>query len=240
MDELEQADPVLFRALYQQQETNYGGNWFDKAQLLYYRTLDPDLLNRYIIVDPANSKRKQSDFTVMFVFGVGEDHNYYWLHMLRDRLDPDERARALIRLHRTYKPVRVGYEEYGMQADIFYVRKMQEMLNYRFHIQPLGNVGPHRGLSKPDRIRTLIPLFRTGLWYFPQHQAYQTVTGQPQDMVPLFVEKEYLKYPRVSHDDMLDAMSRVTDSQMAIEFPIAEGVGAIEGPPLVGRTWMSG
>lgn len=239
-EELQRSDPVIYAALYGQSEQDYSGSWFTKAQLQYYKRLDPDLLNRYIIVDPANSKKKTSDYTAMFVFGVGEDRNYYWLHMLRDRLDPDERASALIRLHRIYKPLKVGYEEYGMQGDIFYINRVQEERNYRFSITPLGKQGAHRGLSKQDRIRTLVPMYRAGLWYMPEHQTITLADGRELDIVQEFVTREYLRYPRVTHDDMLDVMSRVTDPQMSIEFPIVQYQDPRDQAPSgLGRTWVS-
>jgi predicted phage terminase large subunit-like protein len=233
------SDAVTWAALYQQETATYSGKWFDRSSLQFYKSLDHSLLNRYIAVDPANSKKKTSDYTAIFVFGVGEDHNYYWLHMLRDRLDPMERAQALIKLHRLYKPITVGYEEYGMQADIFYIKQVQEKLNYRFHIEPVGMHGPHRVLSTPDRIRTLLPLFNTGQIYLPEHQVVKLHDGREEDMVPVFIEKEYLKYPSVSHDDMLVAMARMTDPLMKIEFPIAQDERPPERPDRGGRTWMS-
>jgi len=236
--ELKKSDPVIWSALYQQETAGYSGTWFEKNGLQFYKTINHELLNRYIIVDPANSKKKTSDYTAIFVFGVGEDRNYYWLHMLRDRLDPTERAKALIRLHRLYKPITVGYEEYGMQADIFYIKQMQEKVNYRFYIEPLGMHGPHRVLSKQDRIRTLLPLFRTGQVYLPEHQTVKLVDKREEDIIPVFIEKEYLKYPNVSNDDMLDAVSRITDPQLKIDFPIAQDELPAERPRS-GRTWMS-
>jgi len=240
MLELKTSDITIWRALYQQAEEDYSGTWFDKSYLQFYKKLDVDLLNRYIIVDPANSKKKTSDYTTMFVFGAGEDRNYYWLHMLRDRLDPDERATSLLRLHRIYKPLLVGYEEYGMQGDIFYVNRVMEERNYRFHIEPLGMRGSHRGLSKQDRIRTLTPLYRAGLMYMPEHQTLKLITGEEVDVAQLFIEKEYLRYPRVSHDDMLDVMARITDPLMNIEFPIASDLNPKrDTAPAYGRTWVS-
>ena len=238
-EELKRTDPVIWDALYQQKSVTYGGAFFAKEGLHFYKVVNPDLLNRYIIVDPANSKKKNSDYTTIFVFGVGEDRNYYWLHMLRDRLALDERALALVRLHRKYKPLTVGYEQYGMQADISYVHQVQEKMNYRFAILPLGQQGPHRTLSKQDRIRTLVPLFNGGQIWIPERQDFTQVDKKMVDLIPVFIESEYLKYPSVTHDDMLDAMARMTDPTMNLEYPVGQDQAPPESTSFGGRTWVS-
>jgi len=238
-EELKKADPIIWDALYQQKSVSYGGAYFEKQDLHFYKQINRDLLNLYILVDPANSKKKLANHTVFWVFGVGEDRNVYWVRMVRDRLNPEERALKLIQLHRLYKPLAVGYEEYGMQSDIFYIEQKQERVNYRFSVTPLGKGGAQRGLSKEDRIRLLVPLFKNGQLWMPESQVETLADGAKQDLIPLFIETEYLKYPHVSHDDMLDVMSRVTDPQMRIEYPIAQETLPQERPSASGRTWVS-
>lgn len=47
----------------------------------------PATANRYILIDPANSKKaKTADYTVMFVMGLAADGNWYLLDAVRDRL----------------------------------------------------------------------------------------------------------------------------------------------------------
>jgi phage terminase large subunit-like protein len=238
-EELKKADPVIWDALYQQKSVSYGGAFFAKEDLHFYKQIDRNLLNLYMLVDPANTKKKRSDYTAIFIFGVGEDRNFYWVRMVRDRLNPEERALKLIQLHRLFKPLGVGYEEYGMQSDIFYLEQKQERLNYRFSITPLGKDGPQRGLSKQDRIRLLVPLFKNGQVWIPEAQVETLADSTKQDMIPVFIEREFLKYPHVTHDDMLDVMSRITDPQMKIEYPIAQDQLPEVHPAATGRTWVS-
>jgi hypothetical protein len=40
--------------------------------------------------------------------------------------------------HRKYQPMAVGYEQYGMMADIEHIRDLQERENYRFDIHAAG------------------------------------------------------------------------------------------------------
>lgn len=170
--------------------------------------------NRYILVDPANEKKKTSDYTSMFVVGLGLDENYYILDAIRDRLNLTERADALFSLHKRWKPIRVGYERYGIMSDIQHIQDRQARENYRFEIVELGGK-----LSKPDRIRRLIPLFETGRVYFPETIFRTDYEGKMVELVQAFIEEEYKAFPVGLHDDMLDALSRILDEEMQIAWP---------------------
>ena len=38
-----------------------------------------------------------------------------------------------------------------------------------------------------------------------------TVDGEIKDFTKMFIEDEYVKYPAVNHDDMIDALARLFD-----------------------------
>ena len=127
--------PVLFSQEYLEKKRRDMGNYtfacqilqnpradvvdgFDENWLLFWPAQHHRGLNTYILVDPANEKKKRSDYTSMWCVGYGEDENFMVVDMLRDRLNLEERTRVLMAWHRDYRPLRVGYEKYGMQADI--------------------------------------------------------------------------------------------------------------------------
>lgn len=171
-------------------------------------------LNVYILVDPANEKKKTSDYTAMIVVGLGADSNYYVLDLIRDRLSLTERADVLFMLHRKYKPLGVGYEKYGMQADIAHIKYVQRQSNYNFKIVELGG-----NLSKVDRIRKLMPLFEAHRIYLPESLMRTDIEGKTHDLVQSFINEEYLNFPISLHDDMLDCLARITDEDMALRWP---------------------
>jgi predicted phage terminase large subunit-like protein len=170
--------------------------------------------NRYLLVDPAGEKKKGSDYTVMWIIGLGEDGMYYAVDGIRDRLNLTQRARALMTLHRAYRPLAVGYERYGMQADVEHIGFIQERENYRFAITELG--GP---LPKKDRIRRLIPLFEQGRLYLPARCPFRDAEGKDRDLTREFIAEEYLAFPVALHDDMLDCLSRILDPELGAAFP---------------------
>lgn len=188
-----------------------------KEWLKWHGGSDGMSMNRYILVDPAGEKKKTSDYTAMFVIGLGEDDNYYVLDMVRDRFNLLDRGDALFRLHRKWKPqFSVGYEQYGMQADVQYIKERMSRENYHFNIIPLGGT-----VSKNDRIKGLIPSLSQGRWYFPDSVFKTQYDGKTVDLVDLFVNEEYLAFPVAIHDDMLDCMARILDSDLNAIWPRA-------------------
>lgn len=170
--------------------------------------------NFYLLVDPANSKKKSSDYTAIFVIGLHEDGNYYIADIVRDRLSLRERVDMVFRLHRMWKPIRVGYEKYGLQADIDYIKIKQEEIKYRFDITELGGA-----LSKEDRIKRLIPLFERGKIYFPAVMYRMNYEGKSINLIDSFINDEYLSFPSSIHDDMLDCLARIIDDDLQVTWP---------------------
>lgn len=187
-----------------------------KEDWLRYAMVPTTGHNLVMLVDPASAKKKDSDYTSMWMLGLGPDKNFYIHDMLRDRLNLTERADAVIMWHRKYRPMAVGYERYGMMADIEHIQTRMEDENYRFDITELGGTMP-----KIDRIRRLIPLFEKGRVFLPPKLAKTNYEGREVDLVRAFIDEEYLPFPVGGHDDMLDALARVLDENMPIAWPEA-------------------
>jgi phage terminase large subunit-like protein len=112
-----------------------------------------------------------------------------------------------------------AYEEYGMQADVSYIKEKMEESNYRFTIKPVGG-----NLSKVDRIRKLIPIFEEGRFYLPKKLYKTDFEKKSQDLIKQFLEDEYETFPVGLHDDMLDCMARILDNEVGASFPISNEV----------------
>jgi len=184
----------------------FKGEWVQ-----YYQKL-PSPLNKYLLVDPANSKKRDSDYTVMVVIGIDRLGNYYLIDMIRARLALHERWSSLCQMIRKHPDViRVGYEEYGIQADIQYMRQMQQEDGVYFNITPLKG-----RLAKVDRIRKLIPLFSNQKFFLPLNPIIDGNTN----LIHVFLTQEYSLFPFSRHDDMLDAIARIRDDAMNVQRPI--------------------
>lgn len=172
-------------------------------------------LNKYLICDPANGKKKTNDYTAMAVIGLGADNNYYVLDMIYDRLSLTERTEALIYLHKRWKPKRVGYEKYGKDADIDHIKYVQADQNYRFDITELGG-----GIAKYDRIIALSGVLSANRLYLPKQIIRKDYNGKYVDVVEQFLVEEYDTFPAANgHDDMLDCIARILDPALAVLWP---------------------
>ncbi|MDL2267194.1 hypothetical protein LJC46_04305 [Desulfovibrio sp. OttesenSCG-928-G15] len=209
---------------------------FRDEWLRYWEPKRQDGMNIYILVDPASAKKKDSDYTVMWVIGLHDDGCYYVIDGLRDRLNLTQRTAALFRFHRQYRPLAVGYEQYGMQADIEHIKYVQDQDNYHFSITVLGGSMP-----KYDRVRCLVPIFEQGRMFLPGRIAFKDIEGAYRDMVREFREEEYIPFPVCAHDDMLDCLARIVDAQLGAAFPSAAYTPDAEryrnGPPLAEMEW---
>lgn len=193
-----------------------------KDEWLKYFTPSPASardMTKYLLVDPASEKKKTSDYTAAWVIGLGSDQNVYVLDIVRDRLSLTQRADMVFALHRKWRPLKVGYEKYGMMADVEHILDRQDRENYRFNIAELGGQMP-----KNDRIRRLIPWFEQGRVFLP-HALYKTnYEGVSVNLVGEFIDQEYRSFPVAVHDDMLDGLSRLLDPEIGLAWPMEQEI----------------
>lgn len=194
-------------------------DWIDLADVDF--SVATSKLWRFILVDPAGSKQRvNNDYTTMWVLGHGEDKKYRVLDCVRDRLNLTGRTEALMELHRKWTPGLVAYEEYGMQADIEHINYVQKNELYEFHITPIGG-----NMPKSQRMQRLVPYFENGFLplekggdgvarsriIFPHNIPYIDYQGHMHNLVSDFIEDEYIAFPVLKHDDMMDNLSRIVD-----------------------------
>lgn len=203
---------------------------FKEEWLRYHDGFTRAGLNVYILVDPAGSKNKASDYTSAWAVGLGPDRNVYVLDMVRDRLNLTQRCKLVMDWHRKWKPMAangVRYEKYGLQADIEHIREVQRQQNYRFSITEVGGQTP-----KNDRIRRLIPYHEQGRVYYPRTLHRTDYQGRTEDLVLTYVEQEYKPFPVCVHDDMLDGLARLfePDEELALVWPESSDFDQVTEP----------
>lgn len=190
---------------------------FKEDWLKYHDGFRRDGLNVYIVVDPAGSKSKKSDYTAAWVLGLGADQNIYVLDLVRDRMSLSQRGALVMKWHRKYKPMRDGgvrYEKYGMMGDIEHIESLQKEQNYRFDVTEVGGQIP-----KNDRIKRLVPYFERGRIILPRTLYYTNYEGKTHDLIQDFIEQEYKAFPVPVHDDMLDALARIAEPDLPLIWP---------------------
>lgn len=177
-----------------------------KPEDFHYYDVIPQTLNYYIAVDPANTKNKQSDYTAIIVFGFSLDRKVYLINAVHDKLSLAERYTLLKALNERYRPVLIGYEQYGLQADIDYFRLENAKTSY---YMPLAAVGG--SLSKEDRILRLTSLFDRGDLLFPRALPYFSRFDNKQIDIINNLLLELTAFPFAEHDDLGDCLSRCFD-----------------------------
>ena len=196
----------------------------------------PTNLTLFLLCDPANEKKTKktgSDYTVYWLWGLDSRGNKFLVDMVRDRLNPTERWTYLKKFILKWPMIqKIGYEEYGMTSDIHHIEKKMEDESFYFTRPiPLGG----NKLSKADRIARLIPEFESGKIWLPEELYYTDKSGIVIDLVKVFINEEYLFFPFSSHDDMLDAASRIEDEDFNVWLPYDGPIDMSDDPrPLQG------
>jgi len=202
----------------------------------------PLTLNVAILVDPASSKKKGSSNTAMAVIGMDAHFNKYLLDGAYHKMNLSERWTMLKHLRFKWvkqqgiQIVKVGYERYGLQADIEHFQEMMQIQKCPFPIDEVNWPRESTSEAKDDRIRRLVPDHQNWRFFYPydgdptkdQRQAVdmgkpylvskpikrKDEDGKVYDLVKKFVQNEYLFFPATTMKDFMDAMSRFYDLDM--------------------------
>lgn len=141
-----------------------------RKEWLEFIDIRPSILNVYILVDPAHSKKKDSDNTGIAVIGIDATGNKFLLDGMRHKMGLKERWQALAGLRKVWtaqpgvQMVRVGYERYGMQADLEYFEEQMLLTKDHFEIVEL-NWTSDGTRAKEDRVQRLQPDFAAKKFY---------------------------------------------------------------------------
>jgi hypothetical protein len=162
---------------------------FDVEDVQLYE-VRPNILNVYILVDPARSKKVGSDNTAIAVIGVDRGLRKYLLDGINHRCDLQERWQWLRKFYLKWHPdymegvqaIKVGYEAFGALADLDYFREqMRDPRNPKFDIEELK--WPREGGgSKKDRVQRLTPDFRQHKFFtpYPTPVSKNNITGEQE------------------------------------------------------------
>ena len=214
---------------------------FDVADFREYE-VRPETLNIYLLIDPARSKKKDSAKTAMALVGVDYAGNKYLLDGFNHRMDLMERWQRMKELYSKWvfapgvQSCRIGYEEYGAQADFDYFRERMAVEKVSLPIDELN--WPREGDgSKIDRVQRLVPDLKNKRIYLPyptddkrltslqqnmKAQGYEYRIARPikrlDDQRKIYDVSEDLKiqahyFPYGSYKDLIDAFARIYDME---------------------------
>lgn len=165
---------------------------FKKSWFQYYEEL-PKRLNTFMFVDPAISQADSADFTGIVVVSVDSEKNWYVRHARRYKVTPTEIINLLFTLTKEFNPNIIGVEEVAYQKALLYF--LDEEMRRRNILLPVKGVKPPTDKTKEMRILALVPRFE-----FSRVYLRRGLTD---------LEMELLKFPRGSHDDLIDALAGI-------------------------------
>lgn len=162
---------------------------FDVEDYRVYE-IRPEVLNIYIAVDPARSKKAGSDKTAIPVIGIDYAGNKYLLDGFNHRMDLRERWVRTAQMYHKWKRapgvqnVKVGYESFGAQADLDYFKEQMATPQGGgyFPIEELAWPRDGEG-SKVDRVQRLGPDLRMHKFYLPYETDPKNLTNNQRKMV---------------------------------------------------------
>ena len=179
--------------------------WIGDAE----KVADPNIIVPFTVelaitntVDPANKKRKRSDFTTIAVVGTDKSSRWWILNLVRAKLNPGEVVDSIMKQAARFVPEVTGVEETGLSTVIFYLKRRMAELNSFFRLTELKP----RGMKKEDRIKRIIPRFENHKVFLPLSIMQKSVGGKEINVVNEFVD-EYMFFPLSKHDDLMDALA---------------------------------
>lgn len=195
----EQKGPYEFSSQYNNEPLPDEDQTFIKDWFRYY--LDDDLKRRnlfnFTMVDPAISQESGADYTVITTIAVDEYYNWFIREVIRKRMLPNEIIDEMFRVNEIWKPINMGLEIVAYQKMLAYA--IREEMRRRKKYLPLIELKPHNK-SKEARIKSLQPGYYNGKIFHKEHMENLE-----------YLEDELLRFPRGTHDDIIDTLAYFTD-----------------------------
>lgn len=215
--------PWQFSTQYMLNPINPADAKFKEEWLKYYGTEGINLpvgLAEYVLVDPASTVKKKSDYTVIERWGVDDKGNSYFLEGIRDKVKSFDRIDRLFEIVGRCKNLKwVSYEVIGGRHGDLEEIERRQMDNAQKGIKGYRRftVKETKGssASKVDRIeQRLVGQYHAGKVYLPEHSYFiSKFDGKVYDFVQL-LKLEYLQFPFTEHDDILDCQAQLFEDSI--------------------------
>jgi len=178
--------------------------------------------NVYIFCDTARAEKKDSDYTVIWVVGLGAgvpQGYYYALDMVRDKMGLVRFTDTIFDLVETWRPLCVVMETMGAGRDSQHLEEKMRERNLRFRI-----IEYQERIKKQDRIRRLQAPMEAGRIFLPSQGIRGITDGRSCDLLHVWKEKEVAYWTPTGgtdYDDGLDCLAQLTSPKLksVLKFP---------------------
>ncbi len=166
--------------------------------------------NFYITTDFATSERNSADYSVISVWALGSNGDWFWVDGVCRRQLMDRNIDDLFRLAQIYRPQQVGIEVSGQQGG--FIQWIQDQMISRNNYFPLasennnGSPGVRPNTQKMVRFNTMVPQFKAGKMYFPVERKDSPELREAVEELSLAAPNGF----RSKHDDFIDTISMLS------------------------------
>lgn len=180
--------------------------WYKRSDLMKRKPS----FNFYVTTDFATSSKTTADFSVISVWAVNSNEDWYWVDGIVAKQSMDKTIDDLFRLTQKYKPIQVGIEITGQQGA--FISLLQREMMYRsiwFNFASSDKTGNTPGIrpttDKLSRFNYVLPKFKAGKMYFPEEAK------DGREMTEFMLELRLATYAGFKgHDDCIDTISQLT------------------------------
>jgi len=177
--------------------------WYNRNQVIKHL----GNFNIFITTDFATSEKTASDFSVISVWGINNNGEWYWLDGICKRQLMDANIDDLFYLARKYSPMSVGIEVSGQQGGFIpWIQKEMGDRNCYFSLASENNSnapGIRPTTNKMQRFNVVVPWFKAGKMYFPEDMRNSAPMRQFEDEIGLVSPSGF----KSKHDDFSDTIS---------------------------------
>lgn len=186
LQDIKQVNPLVFNCQWMQNPISKENQEFHEEWFNYYDELPKESGRVFTTVDPAFSKSKRADESVITTVKFIQD-NMYILEQTAWKYDPAELEDKMLYHIKKWNPESIWVEAIAAQVTISFSLK-RRLAKEQIFSTVIEEIRQKQ--DKNAKIRALIPLFRNGLIH------------HKRDMWEF--EAQLLKFPRWRHDDRID------------------------------------
>jgi predicted phage terminase large subunit-like protein len=180
--------------------------------------------NFYITTDFATSEKETSDFSVISVWAINANNDFYYVDGICARQLLDISIEDLFRFVAKYKPLSVGVEISGQQYGfVTWLKREMERRQVWFNFarnQGSSKDGLLPNTNKMTRFMSVLPLFKSEKMYFPFELKTSPMLKEMSDELTKATAEGF----KSKHDDFIDTISMLGFMQTIIPDAMPEEV----------------
>lgn len=179
--------------------------WYRRDLVLKFK----DRFNFYITTDFATSHQEKADFSVISVWAINNNGDWFWVDGILARQLMDKNIKDLFRLVQMYKPQGVGIEVTGQQGGFvpwIYEQMMERNVYFTLTSENNKNQpGIRPTTNKMERFNVAVPLFKLKKMFFPMEMKNSPIMQEAVNQLSLVSLGGF----KSKHDDFLDTVSMI-------------------------------